>query len=493
MERTDARWRLGGPSRAAAREIGLILAAVGVLAAVPAFVGLVADGVPVFGAFAATALLGTASGGTLMSFGGGRPFAAGPFGRDVGLSLIAAGWLLATLLGALPFWLVGRFAVDPATDPAAATFADPLACWFESTSGLTSTGLTMTCDPATLPQALLVWRSLTQWIGGLGILYLAVLLAGQGERSRGEREDELDQETDDDGLDHDDQAPVGSIWRIYAAFTAVLVIAFAAAGLSWHDACHFGLTTICTGGFAVTADSFASVPTAARWVALVGMVVGSVSFHVHCLFWLRGRIGEALRDRQTLALLGLILLGAGAFVAAVAVADEPPGWTLTDAVFQWSTALCTCGLSTVDLSTAGPAPLLPLVAAMFVGGALGSTVGGIKIRRLATLAAATVGAADRDRLGHALRLTAVFGASLAVGTVLLSLTAPAYGPVQCLFEAASALGTVGLSVGISSPELAPAGKLTLVLLMWAGRLEVVAALALIGRTLRTVARGQDCQ
>ncbi len=187
-------------------------------------------------------------------------------------------------------------------------------------------------------------------------------------------------------------------------------------------------------------------------------------------------------------------------------ATVPP--PVTDSVFQWVTALATCGFSSTSLNGWTPSALLMLVAAMVVGGSSGSTAGGYKQDRAVTvgqaLGARIAGVWQADeisgthqlggqepadgflrRYAAAASMGLLWLVTLGAGTLLLAVVVEPELPLSSvLFDATSALGSVGLSTGVASADLGWAGKLTFILLMWRGRLEILAVLALLQAPLR---------
>lgn len=454
--------------RTAAHDVGVVLAVPTGLALTGLAVALAA-GEPAaalgFGGLAVGG--GLLSGGLVVGLRGERQWGErvlltrGAVARPV----MAVAWLAASLLAAIPFLAAG--AAEGAT-PATAVYGDPLNAWFESMSGLTSTGLTVTPDASRIPRSLQWWRSLLQWVGGIGILYVALGLAPDARD--GSHGSELDTEMSTDyggGESH-----VGRIWGLYVAYTVVSGMAFWAVGMPLWEAVNHSMTAIATGGFDVTGDSLASYGRAVHAVAAVTVVLGAISFKVHAAVLLRGRPGALLRDAQSRLLAAMLVVGVG----VLALATRGDGVALADAAFQWTSALTTVGFSTEDVAPYGAVALGVLLAGMVVGGASGSTAGGLKQRRAVALLRRLAGR-DAPRAARALRQLGRVAAALAVGAGVI-VAASGAAPLDAMFEAASALGTVGLSVGVTAPDLAAPARLALIALMWLGRLEIAAVLAL---------------
>lgn len=221
------------------------------------------------------------------------------------------------------------------------------------------------------------------------------------------------------------------------------------------------------------------------------MVLGAVSFSMH---------HQLLRHRQFIALWQnsqhralWLLLGTGAVVLFLENQwdDATIGWV--DSLFQWVSALATCGLETADINTWSPGAKLLLSIAMIMGGTSGSTVGGLKMNRVVVLWKGIVWRFQRlwlrphqlmrytlngkvvlesealCRVESAAVLAILWLGLIGISVfVLLHIAPPEYTLADVLFEAASALGSVGLSMGIVAPDLSWVGKLILILLMWMG-------------------------
>ena len=412
------------------------------------------------------------------------------------LATMALAWALIGALGTLP--LVVAAALEGGAGSAMRAFDDPLSALFESVSGFTSTGLTMVSRPDELPATVQLWRSLTEWVGGAG-LALAMLTLINPDRDGG---DELfDSEL---SVAHGDSVRrvARRVWTLYVVLTAFGVGLFAACGMAWWEALNHGMTAISTGGFSVTADSFGAYGAPAQLAAMLVMLLGAVSF---------GVVLRAIERRDPLELAGhgptRVLLGGIALAVGLLWLSRLEFETDAGALalpFQAVSAFATAGFSTVSLGDWHSAPLAVLIACMAIGGTSGATTGGFKTDRLLLLGRGVVWRlrrlfrtdgegrehdVDGERLGTkdarlrvegAATLVALWVATWLLGCLAL---APVAGEdrtfTQVAFEVMSAQAGVGLSVGITDAELAPGGKWTLIALMWAGRLELIAAFALL--------------
>ena len=397
-------------------------------------------------------------------------------------SILAAAWLLATIVCAAPF-VAGAVLADAPSETTRA-FADPINALFESMSGLTSTGLTVATDPRELPLGLQWWRSTLQWLGGVGILYFALAAASIGgdtpDRGQGDAaDDELGS-----GEDDQDGPPLRRVllrtWLVYAVLSGASFLAYLLTGMSAWDAANHAQSAIATGGFSTSPDSLAAFGPAAQAVTVGTIVVGSISFLTLRTAILDAKPLALPRDSQARWLAGALVVG----IAATWLLSPLGLW---DATFQWTTALATAGFSTVKIGDLPPATLWLLAAAMLLGGAAGSTVGGLKLARLRRLALLVLRRRDApdglsESVGRTLGIAAAFALTFALGTPLLWLTAGQPPLTDAAFEAASALGTVGLSTGLSAPDLPATPRLILITLMYLGRLEFVMLLRVAAKT-----------
>lgn len=454
-------------------------------------------------AFAA-AFLAMAAASRIMSWLIGR--SAGPPDRDYStgetMATAAVAWLMIELLAAIPFWLAPWLA--PA-DHDVQVFRSLLNGLFEAVSGITSTGLTMVAEPGDLPATLQFWRSFTEWVGGVGIALLMITLlnprADGGDWFNAELGKKFAQ---------DARSTARWIWQIYAVLTLVAIALFWVLGMPWWESLNHGLTGIATGGFSVTNDSIGAYDGVVQLGAILVMTLGAISFAGYREAW-RQRNPWHLVQRGPVALLLLGIAGCSVLLWLARAEFETDGGLLA-AVFQTTSAFATAGFSTVDLADWHSAPLAVLITAMLIGGASGATTGGIKTDRVLLIirgirwrierlfggdGARTV-RVDGERLPierarlrveGAATLVAVWLLTLLIGCLLL---APVVGDrwtfTQVSFEVVSALNSVGLSTGITTADLPAAGKWLLMVLMWVGRLELMAALALLWMPLAGLLR-----
>lgn len=358
---------------------------------------------------------------------------------------------------------------------------------FEAVSGITTTGLSTVGAPEALPPAFLFARSWMQWYGGLGIVVLSVaLLVGHHAAARHLATPEPGEHLEIAARTHARRS-----LAVYAVLTAsgiALLWLFTGEGLA--SVTHV-LSAVSTGGFSSFDDSLAGF---AGWLprlllsalALAGAV--PLALYIHGPRALFGDI--ELRALLVTALLVCLVLA----VALLIEGRMSTGEALRHALVMGVSTQTTTGFSTLDVEALGPAVLLVMILAMLVGGTTGSTAGGIKqlrmlisvavIRTLFHRASAPHRAVIPVRLGgevlepeaieRALVLVLVFAATVVVSWI--AFVAGGYPPIDALFEVTSATGTVGLSTGISRPELETWLKCVLMADMLLGRVEIIALL-----------------
>jgi trk system potassium uptake protein TrkH len=409
------------------------------------------------------------------------------------MASMAFAWLCIPLVGAVPF----LFSPLVASAPVLAVFQDPANAIFESFSGFTSTGLSVVARPADLPMTLQWWRSLSEWAGGIG--FALIMMAA------------MNPESDADALYRSElgksfadtvRGTVRWIWWIYGSLTLAAIGTFNLLGMPPWQAINHGMTAVATGGFTITNDSFQSYAPDLKVAAIVFMISGAVSFAAY---------HECVRRRGLYPLIArpaVRALFAGIAVATVllwAVRNTPlAGYDVVDFFFQATSALATAGFATKDVAQLPTDAWAVLIVCMLAGGASGATTGGLKLDRILLLGEgiwrrlrisfdsddatthgsvsgdARQGQQSRNLMGMAAILAVTWLVTVFVGAAaLMSVDQGDRGFTAALFEAASALGSVGLSSGITGADLSATGKSILVVLMWLGRLEIFAALSLV--------------
>jgi trk system potassium uptake protein TrkH len=298
------------------------------------------------------------------------------------------------------------------------------------------------------------------------------------------------------------------MWWIFALYTFASAVALWGAGMPPWEAINHAMTGISTGGFSVWPDSIGHYGSLAiELILLVVMVTGAVSFAVHYQAMQRG-LRAFWHDTQTRWLLLLLVVGVG-LLGLENLLLFSLGDAFRTASFQYVSAMTCTGFGTADLSGWTDGGKLLLALGMVLGGAAGSTAGGIKVIRLVLLAKGVswrfrkiVSPANAlvplrlgntvlseqeasRRLEEAAVLAFLWLLFLGVGIAVLLHTVPdTFKLADVIFEVASAQGNVGLSCGITHPQMPLLAKLTLCFSMWVGRLEIIPVLMLLRALFR---------
>lgn len=401
--------------------------------------------------------------------------------------VVVASWLLVCLLSTVPFLVIERLNFTQAV--------------FETVSGWTTTGLSVV-DVTRAPPVILVWRALMQWAGGAGlaIIMLAAIAGppGVGLAAAEGRSDQLVPQV---------RESVRLVMVLYFVYAAAGTVALAQVGMSWLDAFCHALAAVSTGGFGTRPDSIAPWDEpAVELVLIVLMLAGNLNFVTAWLI-LRGKL-RALWHNAELRLLAVVVVAGVAlcFLHYTAGAYGGAAKGLRVALFETVTAATTTGFSTVGYGDWPPALVLWLILLMVMGGGAGSTAGGLKqirswmvlhcagrelmrlLRPRGAVRELQVWSGERPRFlaeGDLQQVTSfalLYLVTLAGGTMILA--AHGYELRDSLFEFASALGTVGLSIGVTLPTAPPLVLWTEIAGMLLGRLEFLTIFAAIGRVAR---------
>ncbi|WP_435067094.1 potassium transporter TrkG [Haloplanus sp. C73] len=472
-----------------------------------------------------------------------RRFAEAPEPRlKHGMVVAAAGWLSTAVFGALPFFLTASLtpqAVAAGFVPAGADYAtsslyvfrDPLHALFESMSGWTGSGLTMATHEPSLPRTIQWWRSLIQYVGGVGVIVLTVtILARPGSGSYALYQSEAREERIHPSI----VSTVRTVWKLFLGYTLLSVVAlFVAIRLSdygsslplWQagwQALNHAMTGLSTGGFSVTDNSVATYDSPLIETALLPvMTIGAIAFPVHYAVLADRDVSQLWSDLQTRWLF--VLLAVGAVVLSIQNAVTLPAGSFTgtanyaglrsvgvpapvadavrDSTFQFVSALSCTGFQSAPIGDWAAGGKLLVAGAMTLGGAAGSTVGGLKIIRGYTIVRgikwqfsrvflppnAVVHAHIGDRLLDRETMEREFSEAaivsllwllllVASSLLLVNVVGAEFTYADALFEVASAQGNVGLSTGITGPSMPAAAEAAFLVNMWVGRLEIIPVL-----------------
>jgi len=444
--------------------VGTILEIFGILALIPIFISFIYEE-GIYTPFFLTAVL---------SFGFGtvldRRFPKTDLNLGSAMGVASISFILISLLGAIPYL----------------PYASPLDAVFESVSGITTTSLTIFI-PDSLPNSIIFWRSFTQWIGGVGILLIFLLLVrSPGMASYYLYKAEAKEEKIEASVGH----TVKRTFKIYGIYTIIGIILLTAVGMPVFDSVINTFSSISTGGFSSKADSIAGYANpAAEFIIILLMIVGATSFFIHDKF-LRRQFLYYTQNIETRIFWLLI----GIFSVLLSISFLGMSDPLRHGIFMAFSALTTTGFTTI---TQFPAVTkLLLIILMVIGGYAGSTAGGIKIIRFAIIGKsfawlgkkisypqeAVIPFKIKDKLlkDHELTIISLFVVVYMVILIIsaLALSFLGYAPFDAAFEVTSAQGNVGLSV-LPLETMHWTGKLVLIVNMLLGRLEIFPFLVLI--------------
>jgi len=406
---------------------------------------------------------------------------------SVALVAVAISWFAIALVGALPF----VFGLHM-------SYIDAL---FEAMSGWSGTGFTMIASLDTTPKTLLFWRSFMQWIGGIGIIAFGLSVRRRTRIS-------LFQLFRAEGRPEEMSPHVKStsrrMWRIYLfltfAFTGLVMLS----GIPLWDAANLVMVAIATGGFTLHTTGLAYYNNPLLEVLLIPvMLAGAIPFKVFFLMY-HGKIAAMFRDKTVQILFSIALVGS-LFVSLdlYIFSSLPVGTAFRQGMFIAISGLCTCGLQNADLNYWAAIPIAIVTMMMFIGGAIGSAAGGIKVNRVA-LAYTGVkwwfrrffvsgrvivpfryeGRTLSKELSELeisknMLIIMLYVITIFVSTIAcLHLYITSFRLDEVVFEIVSALSNVGLGFGFISAASPLSIKWIFIVLMWLGRLEIVPVIIL---------------
>lgn len=319
-------------------------------------------------------------------------FTRGPsqhVGRRDAILLVGLTWVLGAAFAALPYFFWAALSDEIAADHPFHSFTD---CYFEAMSGLTTTGASVLTDIEAVPRSLLLWRALTQWLGGLGIVVLFVaVLPALGASARRMFRAEVSGITKQ-GVRPQIRDTARVLWIIYCSLTVAQALALRVAGMEWFDAICHTFTTLATGGFSTKNASIAAWDSPLiHTIIIVFMVMGGANFALYYQAF-RGRLSSIYKDPEFRLYIALLLVGSA--LAAALVYGRPllmltnestPGnlvQSVRHATFTVASIQTTTGYATAEYDN-WPGLATALVFALgFIGGCAGSTAGGLKVIRL---------------------------------------------------------------------------------------------------------------
>ncbi len=419
--------------------------------------------------------------------------------------VVAVGWLAVAAVGSLPYLSLNALS--------------PVGAFFESMSGFTTTGATVLEGIESQPRSLLFWRALSQWLGGMGIIVLAIaILPRLAVGGRQLLEAEVP------GLEVERLTPhiretARALWKVYAGLSAAEILLLLSTGVSFYEAVTHTFTTLSTGGFGTRSESLQTFSALTQWVVIIFMLLGGINFALlYRGFKSRLRFGSLLAHDEEFRFYVAVFASMTILLAFVLLLGSRSATTLEETLrqsaFQVASLMTTTGYANADFNDWDSTAKLLLLALMFLGGSAGSTSGSIKLVRTLLIfklmgreirrilhpqAVIPIRLGSRviseEALSGIMIFAILYVTIFALGSILLMLDVERVGGIQgqplAVLDAVSAvaatLGNVGPGFGVVGPmasyaPLPDTSKMLLTLLMWIGRLEIFPVIVLLTRS-----------
>lgn len=410
-------------------------------------------------------------------------------GKKEGYLIVATSWIFFSLFGMLPFLISGY--IPSITD-----------AYFETISGFTTTGATILTDIESLPHGLLFWRSLIQWLGGLGIVLftlavLPMLNSGGGLQLFN---------AEVTGITHDKLKPrinetANRLWALYMLLTALCALLLWAGGMTLFDAVCHSFTALATGGYSTKQASIAYWNSSfIEIVLIIFMLLASINFSL-LYFALLGNFKKLFKSEEVRWLIGIIIMATAAIVIGLYASEQQYvtlGDTIRTAIFQVVAIISTTGYATADFNVWGSFFMIVVFLVMFFGGSAGCTSGGAKLIRLMVLMKNTANefyrhlhpnaivpvriedkVIDYDRVSKVLAFIFVYVLLIVVGAVIQAAMGLTF--TEAFGNTLTSVSNVGPGFGNYASNFASlpiAGKWLMSFLMLVGRLELFTVLIL---------------
>jgi len=395
-----------------------------------------------------------------------------------GVAVVGLGWIAVVTAGAVPFLVTG-------------TTTRPAGAFFESVSGFTTTGATIFAVIEDLPRSILLWRSISHWLGGMGIIVLGVAILpllgiGGAQLFRAEAP----------GISADRLRPrIAStarlLWVVYALLTAVLAGIYVAMGMTVFEAVNHAMSCMATGGFSTRTASIAAFSAPIQWVTILFMIMAGTNFTLHYRM-LAGRWQAWFADEEWRWYVGtMAIVWVAVFLSRGLGEGVWGGHALRDAVFNVTAVHTTTGFATADFAAWHGFSQVLLLGVMFMGAMGGSTGGGFKTVRTGVVLKHVAGEIRKilhpqavvvtkfggrpvrpDVLHNVLAFLALYVVTHGAGT--LAIAAMGHDLITSLSAALAAMSSIGPGLG----EVGPVGNYGH---MNGGSLTVLSILMLLGR------------
>ena len=288
-----------------------------------------------------------------------------------GFTIVSLAWVLLSVIGALPFFISREIP----------NFAD---AFFETASGFTTTGASILENVESMSRSMLLWRSFTHWIGGMGILVLvmAIIPTDSGRSMHIMRAEMAGPVIGKLVPKIKDTAKI--LYIIYFALTVVEIVFLLSGGMPIFDSVIHALGTAGTGGYGIRADSIGGYSPYLQWVIAIFMVIFAVNFNLYYLLLLR-RFGVVFKNLELWIFLSIVLISTAVIAIDILPIYGNAGDSVRNSFFQVTSIMSTTGYSTADFNLWPSLSRSVLFLLMFLGGCAGSTAGGLKISRVIIL------------------------------------------------------------------------------------------------------------
>jgi trk system potassium uptake protein TrkH len=421
--------------------------------------------------------------------------------------VVALIWLLIPVFGALPFLLDGG-----------PQLSNPVNAYFEAVSGFTATGATILTDIEGLSRSMLFWRQFSHWLGGMGIIILAVaVLPRLRIGGRQLLQSELAGPTEIERFSETIRETARRLWTLYAGLTVAAVLALALLGwtgmdpaMTLYDAVCQALSVVALGGFSTRNLSTAVFAPITQYVLLVLMLIAGVNFlRLHRVV-IQRNFRIVGRDEELRLYVAFAAVGSALIIIELLAGDFASGEeAFRFGAFQAVSVLTTTGFGTADSTAWGALATMTLLLLMFIGPSAGSTGGSIKVvrhlllfkmvrreleqtihREVVVPIRASGVIVEERALRSAVVFVLLYVLTFALGTLALLLDARRGDTQLAVFEAigasAACLGNVGAAFGFAGPfgSYEPFSNVStgvLTVLMWLGRVEIIPVAVLLGR------------
>jgi len=410
--------------------------------------------------------------------------------RREAIMIVAGGWVLASAFGTIPYVLAG-------------TFQSYLDAYFETMSGFTTTGATVLASIESQPHGILLWRSLTQWLGGMGIITLFVALfpmLGIGAAHLVEAEMPGPQA---ERLTARIRDTAKAVWLLYLGFSVLEVISLWLAKMPLFDALAVTFSTMPTGGFTPTSSSIGGYNSLLiEGIVILFMVIAGVNFGLYYFLLWKRQAGRFFSNSE-FRLYIVLLIGACLFIVLNLTMSGVQ--SISEAFrysgFQTVSIMTTTGFVTADFNAWPAFAKSALLILMVIGASAGSTGGALKVTRLLVLSKYAyrrillffnpraviplkVGGNTLSEgvISGIIGMSILYFATLIVGFLIMS--ALGLDQITALSSVAATLGNVGPGLGLVGPTanylcIPALGKVVLIICMLVGRLELFTVLALL--------------